>query len=189
MRGTELRTARGGSAIFDQLASAPARCESIRRAIPVASACGGVDFYALIAAVLWTVFGLSLVASTAGVLLVLRQRRQPALVALFCAVVGLLAFSMIAGFSIGRFTCAIPVLLIGSAIGAGRGPAVLGASMIGSVLVYLAFSWWLTPLLFFGGVFSIVFGSWGITFYALLAIGAFGWAALSPPRVAQPFSV
>jgi hypothetical protein len=141
-----------------------------------------VDRYQLIAAVLWGGFQLSIIALIAGLLAHHRKRRVLALTLLFISVVGTLAFFYVGGFSIGRFTAVIPVLVIGYLVAMGRGLAVTAACVLAAGLMYLAFSWLFTPLVLTGSAFSLVFGFWAIPVYAILALVAFGWAFAKPPR-------
>ena len=140
-----------------------------------------MDEYQLIAEALRSDFGLYIVVSTAGVLLARRGHRHAALALLFIAVLGTLAFSVVGEFSVGRFTTAIPVLVSGYVLGMGRRPMVV-ASRTFAAVVYLAFSWLLTPLVLSGGLLGVVFGAWGIPFYLLAVIAAFGWSFVNPPR-------
>ena len=80
-----------------------------------------------IAAILWGGFQLSTIALIARLLAQHRRRRTLALTLLFISVLGALAFSYVGGFSIGRFTAIIPVLVIGHVVAMGRGPAAAGS--------------------------------------------------------------
>jgi hypothetical protein len=149
-----------------------------------------VDGWQLVADVLWTGFWLSLIASAVSVLLARHGHRQQALVLLFIAVLWTLVFSFLGGFSIGRFTAAIPVLLIGYMVGMGRGAMVVGRALIVAAAFYIAFSWLLIPLASVGDPLAVVFGAWGIPAYLAAAIAAFTWSLMNPPRGghAQPRS-
>lgn len=142
-----------------------------------------MDPHELIALILWTVFGLSIIALVAGCLLAQGSRRTVALTMLFSAVLGTLAFSFISGFSVGRFTAVIPVFVSGYVIGMGRGRITVGLCVLGAAVMYVLFSWLLTPLVLSGGVLALLFGFWAMPVYAVVAPAAFGWAALNPPRV------
>lgn len=140
-----------------------------------------MDTFAVTAEVLWGILGLCLVAAAAGVLLAWRGHRGGALTLLFVAAVGILAFSLAGGFSVGRFTAVLPVLLTGYAVGMGRGPATVAACLLLAAVVYLAGSWVLTPAVTAGGVLALLFGFWAIPLYLVAAVAAFGWTALNPP--------
>lgn len=141
-----------------------------------------MDRYQLLAAALWGGFQLSIVALIAGLIAHQRRRRVLALTLLFIAVVGTLAFSYAGGFSIGRFTAAIPVLVIGYVLAMGRGPAATAACVLAAGLTYVAFSWLFTPLALAGSWLSLVFMFWAIPAYAIFSLVAFGWAFARPPR-------
>ena len=140
-----------------------------------------VDQYQLIADILWSGFAVSIIALIAGVLLSLRGQRGAALALLFIAVIGTLAFSLVGGLSIGRFTVLFPVLISGYVVAIGRGRVTVAIWVLGAAVLYIAFSWLLTPVVLAGGVFALVFGLWAIPAYAILALAAFGWSALNPP--------
>lgn len=137
--------------------------------------------YQLVAGVLWGGFQAAVIALIAGLIAQQRRRRGIALGLLLISFIGTLAFSYVGGFSIGRFTALIPVLVIGYVLGMGRGAASLVACLIGAVVVYAAFSWVLTPVGMAGGAVSFVFDAWGIPLYAILGVAAFGWAVARPP--------
>lgn len=142
-----------------------------------------MDQYKLIAQILWGGFTASIIALMAGLLIAQhRERRGAALTLLFIAVLGTLAFSFVGGFSIGRFTAVIPVLVTGYVVAIGRGPTVVASCVVGAAVFYLAFSWLFTPLVLTGGVLALLFGFWAIPTYAIVALAIFGWAALNPPR-------
>jgi len=142
-----------------------------------------VDQYQLIAAVLWAGFGGCILALMAGLLLAQHPaQRSLALTLLFVAVLGTLAFSFVGGFSIGRFTAVIPVLVIGYMVGMGRGPGAVTGCLFGAAVLYVAFSWLFTPLVLTGVPFSFLFGFWAIPVYSILAVAAFVWAVRKPPR-------
>ncbi len=144
--------------------------------------CTPMDEWLLAADVLWTGFALCLVASAASVLLARRGRRDPALMLLFIAVLGILASSYVGGFSIGRFTAAIPVLFIAYLVGMGRGGMVVAGCLVAAAALYVVFSWLLTPLVFAGGPLAVIFGAWGIPAYLVFAIAGFSWSLANPPR-------
>lgn len=141
-----------------------------------------MDQYQLIAAILWVGFQLSIIALIAGLLAQHRGRRTLALTLLFISVLGILAFSFVGGFSVGRFTAIIPVLVIGYVVAMGRGPAITASCVFAAALTYVAFSWLFTPLVLIGGGFSLGFGFWAIPVYAILALAAFVWAFAKRPH-------
>ena len=144
-----------------------------------------MEFWAVVATVLWTSFAAALVGTAVGVTVVNRGRRLAGLSLLLASALVQLAFSFAAGFSIGRFTAAIPVLLIGTMLAVGRGwPAVLVA-ISASLAIYFACSWLLTPLEFEGGLLAWLFDFWAIPLYAVLALASFGVAAARTPQASR----
>jgi len=129
------------------------------------------------AGVLWGMFGLAIVAAIVGVLLRGRQRRGAALRLLFGSTVALLLFSIIAGFSVGRFTAVVPVLISGYMVALDRNPMVVAAWLLAAGILCLACSWLLTPLVLVGGVFAVVLGFWAVPLYFVVAVAALGWSA------------
>lgn len=129
-----------------------------------------------IAGLLWGMFWLAIVAAIVGVVLRHRQRRGAALGLLFESAVALLLFSFIAGFSIGRFTAALPVLISGYMVAMDRDPMLVAAWLLAAAVFYLACSWLLTPLVRVGGVFAVVLGLWAIPMYFGVAFAALGWS-------------
>lgn len=140
-----------------------------------------MDQYELLAAILWTVFAGCIVGLIAGVVVAQhRPQRRLALVLVLVSILGILAFSFIGGFSIGRFTALFAVLGIGYVVAMGRGPFVVAGCLVGAGLLYLACSWLLTDLVLRGGIYALLFGAWAIPTYAVLAVAAFFWAMTKP---------
>jgi hypothetical protein len=136
-----------------------------------------MDQYQLVADALWSGFALSIVAAVSGVLVARHGYRGAALGLLFASALGTLAFSFIAGFSVGPFTALIPVLITGYMAGMGRGRRTVAECLLAATIVYLAASWLLSPV-------GFVFVAWPISLYLGTAIVAFGWALLRPPAEA-----
>lgn len=134
------------------------------------------DVSGLIASVLWTSLVTSLVGAVVGAAGVTRGRRASGFGLLLASTLALLAFSFAAGFTIGRFTAAIPVLLIGLMLSLGRGRLVVLLAVVTAAGVYVACSWLLTGRVVEGKLPAWLFGAWAIPFDALLALGAFGLA-------------
>ncbi len=135
-----------------------------------------MDPYLLIAELLWTGLGLAVIALGAGVALAHSAHRTVAIVLLAVAEFGTLSFSFIGGFSIGRFTALIPVLVTGYVMALGHSRLTVGACLIGSAVVYGLCSWWFIPLVLHGGVLAMLFGFWAIPLYGAFATFAFGSA-------------
>ena len=90
------------------------------------------------------------------------------------------AFSLIGGFSVGRFTAVIPVLLTSYMLAMDRGRLMTMAALVGALAVYIACSWMLSVLLFQGGIFELIFGAWAIPLYAVAAVVAYVWSVTHP---------
>lgn len=133
----------------------------------------------MVAGILWTGFQLALIAVIGGLVAQLRGRRGLALTLFAFAVAWLLVFSFLGGFSIGRFTALIPVMVIGYVLGMGRGPVAVAGCLLGAALVYAAFSWLLYGSV--AGAVPLLFSAWAIPFYAVLGVAAFAWALIKPP--------
>ncbi len=133
-----------------------------------------MDPWELIASLLWIGLGLSLIALIAGIVTAQGSHRTAALALLLIAEAGTLTFSFIGGFSIGRFTAVVPVLVSGFVMGMGRSRVTAGACLFGAAVIYLLFSWLLTPLEFDSGLLALLFGFWAIPSYALIGLIAFG---------------
>jgi hypothetical protein len=140
-----------------------------------------VDYHELIAVVLWAALAFCVVAAVFGVKLARRGQRNTALGLLLMAALGTSAFSLIAGFSVGRFTALVPVLLTGYVIAMDRGWLLTAAALVAAIAAYVACSWMLTVLVFQGGIFQLIFGAWAIPVYALAALAAYGWSLTHPP--------
>lgn len=141
-----------------------------------------MDIYELAALLLWSGFGLSLIALIAGIAAAQTARRQAAIALLLVAELGTLAFAFIGGFSIGRFTAVIPVIVSGYVLAMGRSRQTVGACLIGAVVIYVVFSWLLTPLVLRGGMLALLFGFWAIPLYGVLAAFAFSMAFAKQAR-------
>src|SRR5436853_6863752 len=102
--------------------------------------------YHLIAAILWGGLQLSLIALIARLLAQHRGRRNLALTLLLISVLGSLGFSFVGGFSVGRLTAIIPVLVIGYVVTIGRGPAAALSGVLAAALTDAVFSWLCPPL-------------------------------------------
>lgn len=140
----------------------------------------------MIATVLWAAFTAAIVGAAVGLNWSFNDRRSSGLGLLFASALVLLGFSFAAGFSIGRFTTAIPVLLVGAMVGAGRGWVAVHTLLLLAAATYIACSWFLTPLMLEGRLPLWLFGAWAIPLYGLLALIGFGVSFLVPPASAPP---
>lgn len=139
----------------------------------------------MIATVLWAAFTAAIVGAAVGLNWAFTDRRSSGLGLLFAITLMLLGFSLAAGFSIGRFTTAIPVLLVGAMVGVGRGWVAVLALLLVAAATYLACSWLLTPLMLEGRLPLWLFGAWAIPLYGLLALIGFSVSLLIPPGSAR----
>ena len=135
----------------------------------------------MIATVLWAAFAAAIVGAAVGLNWSIGDRRSSGLGLLLASTLVLLGFSFAAGFSIGRFTTAIPVLLVGALVGAGRGWRALLALLLPAAATYIACSWLVTPLMVEGRLPVWLFGAWAIPLYGLLSLIGFGVSLLIPP--------
>jgi hypothetical protein len=137
-------------------------------------------WWQVIAVLLWTGLAVTIIAAIAGVRLGWRGRRNLALGLLLFAALGTSAFSLIGGFSVGRFTAVIPVLLTSYMLAMDRGRLMTMAALVSALAVYIACSWVLSVLLFQGGIFELILGAWAIPLYAVAAVIAYVWSVGHP---------
>jgi hypothetical protein len=134
----------------------------------------------MLAVVLWTGLAVTIIAAIAGVQLAWRGRRNRALGLLLAAALGTAAFSLAAGFSIGRFTAVIPAVLTGYMLAMDRGRLITMAALVGALGIYIACSWLSTELIVRGLIFEMIFGAWAIPLYAVAAVMAYVWSVTHP---------
>jgi hypothetical protein len=140
-----------------------------------------MDYHQLIAELFWIGFALCAIGIFAGVQLAWRGHRNAALGLLLVCALGTSAFSLVAGFSVGRFTALIPVLVTGYMFSMGRGWPIVTAGLVMALAIYVSFSWMLTDLMFQGGIFALIFGAWAIPTYAIAAFAAYAVSVTHPP--------
>jgi hypothetical protein len=146
-----------------------------------------MDYQQLIAELFWIGFAVCVIGIFAGVQLAWRGHRNAALGLLLACSLGTSAFSMVAGFSVGRFTALIPALVTGYMFGMDRGWPIVTAGLVVALATYVSFSWMLTDLMFQGGIFAFIFGAWAIPTYAIAALAAYTVSVTHPPaRRAMP---
>jgi hypothetical protein len=97
---------------------------------------------------------------------------RPTLVVLFIVTLGAFAFSFITGFSIGRFTVLVPLVVTAFAVSYGRGLCLQLAGYAAAVGLYLLLAW-LRPEWSY---------DWGMSFELPLCTIAYAIAFLRPPR-------
>jgi len=146
-----------------------------------------MDQYQLIATVAWAGFALALTASASAPFAARDAGRSWALALLAVATLYTLGFSFLTGFSIGRGVVLLPLLFAGYAVALGRGRRWRITCLLAALGVYVVFSWLLIPVYYvIAGTplafLDFVFGFAAVPLYAALALVAFVWAALNPPR-------
>jgi hypothetical protein len=82
------------------------------------------------------------------------------------------AFSYIAGFSIGRFTPLLPLLVTAYAVTRERSPVLQAAAHFAAIGLYIFMAWIAAEQVHY----------WGIQFELPLCLVAYAAAALFPPR-------
>jgi hypothetical protein len=100
----------------------------------------------------------------------LERKYRRGLAVLALATVAGFVFSFLAGFSIGRFTAVLPMLVTAFATSRGRSSYVLAAALLVAVGLYVLLAW-LLPVLY-----------WGIHIELPLCLLAYAAAYLVPPR-------
>jgi len=121
----------------------------------------------------WLSLAIFVAGSWTGVPL-LRRAYQRALATLLAAVTGGFVFSYLAGFSIGRFTALLPLLLTAFAITYGRAVLLQVAAYVAAILIYLLFAWLIPEQVHF----------WGIQFELPICLLAYAIALRFPPAPA-----
>ena len=122
----------------------------------------------------WLSLAIFVAGSWTGVPL-LRRAYQRALATLLAAVTGGFVFSYLAGFSIGRFTALLPLLLTAFAITYGRAVLLQVAAYVAAILIYLLFAWLIPEQVHF----------WGIQFELPICLLAYAIALRFPPAPAS----
>ena len=104
----------------------------------------------------------------------LRRAYQRAVATLLAAVTGGFVFSYLGGFSIGRFTALLPLLLTAFAVTYRRAVQVQVAVYVAAILIYLLFAWLIPERVHF----------WGIQFELPICLLACAIALRFPPAPA-----
>ncbi len=128
----------------------------------------------LLGYIAWGMVAIFPLAGFAGGLLIERSYR-PAIVVFAVATLCGFAFSFLSGFSIGRFTALLPLILTAFAVTRDRAPRLQLAAYIGAVAVYLLLAW----------VFAEQIRYWGIQFELPLCLVAYAIAFVFPPARAR----
>jgi hypothetical protein len=128
-------------------------------------------FQVVLGVVAWGTLGVFGIGAVVGIPL-LERRYRSGLTVLFIATLGGFVFSFIAGFSLGRFTALLPLLLTAFAITFGRAALLLPAAQAAAIGIYVLLAWLIPEHV----------GYWGIHIELPLCIVAYGIAFLAPPR-------
>ena len=108
-----------------------------------------------------------------GVIMFGRRYRQ-ALTTLLLVTIAGFAFSFLGGFSIGRFSALLPLLLTAFAVTYGRAAWRQVAAYVAAILIYLLFAWMIPEQVHY----------WGIQFELPICLLAYAVALRFPPRQA-----
>jgi hypothetical protein len=122
----------------------------------------------------WGTLGVFGVGALIGIPM-LERRYRPALALLFLATFGGFVFSFIAGFSIGRFTALLPLVLTAFAVTYGRSARLRLAAHATAVGLYIVLAWLIPERV----------GFWGIHIELPLCTIAYGIAFLYPPHASR----
>jgi len=102
----------------------------------------------------------------------LERAYRPALAVLVVATVGGFTFSLIAGFSIGRYTAVLPLMLTAFAVTRYRDPRVQVAAQVAAIGIYVLLAW----------ILGEQVGYWGIQLMLPVSLVAYAAAFVFPPR-------
>jgi hypothetical protein len=125
----------------------------------------------VLAAIAWGTFAMFLVGAMAGTLLLERTYRFPLAVFTIATVSGF-TFSFLAGFSVGRFTAVLPLVVTAFAVTRYRDPRLQLAAQAAAIGVYVLLAWILAEQVHF----------WGIQFMLPVSLVAYAAAVVFPPR-------
>ena len=124
----------------------------------------------------WGSLALFLVGTLAGTLFLERAYRI-ALAVFALATVGGFTFSFLSGFSIGRFTAVLPLIVTAFAVTRDRNPRLQLAAQAAAIGIYVLLAW----------IIAEQVGYWGIQIELPLCLIAYAAALIFPPgRHAAP---
>ena len=121
-------------------------------------------------AIAWGSLALFFIGAFAGTLLLERAYRL-ALAVFVIATVGGFTFSYLAGFSIGRFTAVLPLVITAFAVTQYRDPRLQVAAQVAAIGIYVLLAWILDEQVHF----------WGIQLELPLCLVAYAAALIFPP--------
>ena len=118
----------------------------------------------------WVSFALFFIGALAGTILLGRAYRL-AIAIFVVATVGGFTFSFLAGFSIGRFTAVLPLVITAFAVTQYRDPRLQLAAQAAAIGIYVLLAW----------IFAEQVHFWGIQFDLPLCLVAYAAALILPP--------
>jgi hypothetical protein len=121
-------------------------------------------------AIAWGSFALFFIGALTGTLLLERTYRL-ALALFVVATVGGFTFSYLSGFSIGRFTAILPLVVTAFAVTQYRGPRLQLAAQTAAIGIYVLLAW----------IFAEQVHFWGIQLELPLCLVAYAAALIFPP--------
>jgi len=121
-------------------------------------------------AIAWGSFAVFLVGALVGTLFLERAYRL-ALAVFIVATVGGFTFSYLAGFSVGRFTALLPLVVTAFAVTRDRSVRLQLAAQVAAIGVYVLLAWIVAEEVHF----------WGIQFMLPLCLVAYAAALIFPP--------
>src|SRR2546425_2202575 len=119
----------------------------------------------------WLSFAVFFIGALAGTVLLGRNYRL-ALAIFVVATVGGFTFSFLAGFSIGRLTAVLPLVITAFAVTHYRDPRLQLAAQAAAIGIYVLLAWILAEQVHF----------WGIQFELPLCLIAYSAALILPPN-------
>jgi hypothetical protein len=125
----------------------------------------------VLGAIAWGSLALFLVGALVGTLLLERAYRL-ALVVFALATVGGFTFSFLSGFSIGRFTAVLPLVVTAFAVSRDRDRRLQLAAQAAAIGIYIVLAW----------ILDAQVGYWGIQLELPLCLAAYAAALIFPPR-------
>jgi hypothetical protein len=134
-----------------------------------------IDHFVL-STIAWGTFALFLIGAMAGTILIERTYRLAIAVFAVATFSGFI-FSFLAGFSIGRFTAVLPLIVTAFAVTRYRDPLLQMVAQTAAIGVYVLLAWILAEQVHF----------WGIQIELPLSLVAYAAALFFPPhgRAAQ----
>jgi hypothetical protein len=118
----------------------------------------------------WVSFALFFIGALAGTVL-LRRTYRFALAVFVAATVGGFTFSYLSGFSIGRFTAILPLVVTAFVVTQYRDPRLQLAALTAAIGIYVLLAW----------IFAEQVHFWGIQLELPLCLVAYAAALIFPP--------